>query len=92
MRLRHGSILGLAEGITGAPYAWTSIALEDVTVKTIPMDKVLRDLERANSGIAGIVRRVQTGHLYWYALVMILGVFALMTWFVWGDFFMQLIK
>lgn len=56
VRLRHGSILGLAEGITGAPYAWTSIALEDVTVKTIPMDKVLRDLERANSGIAGIVR------------------------------------
>ncbi len=56
VRLGHGSILGLAEGITGAPYAWTSIALEDVTVKTIPMDKVLRDLERANSGIAGIVR------------------------------------
>lgn len=56
VRLRHGSILGLAEGITGAPYAWTSIALEDVTVKTIPLDKVLRDLERANSGIAGIVR------------------------------------
>jgi NADH-quinone oxidoreductase subunit L len=23
---------------------------------------------------------VQTGHLYWYALVMILGVFGLMTW------------
>jgi NADH-quinone oxidoreductase subunit L len=23
---------------------------------------------------------------------MILGVFALMTWFVWGDFFMQLIR
>ncbi len=56
VRLRHGSILGLAEGITGAPYAWTAIALEDVTVKTISIDKVLRDLERANSGIAGIVR------------------------------------
>ncbi|HEX7687445.1 MAG TPA: NADH-quinone oxidoreductase subunit L [Burkholderiaceae bacterium] len=29
---------------------------------------------------AGIVRLVQTGHLYWYALVMILGVVGLLTW------------
>jgi len=29
---------------------------------------------------AGVVRLVQTGHLYWYALVMILGVFGLLTW------------
>ncbi len=34
-------------------------------------------------GIAGLVRRVQTGHLYWYALVMILGVIGLMTWQLW---------
>jgi NADH-quinone oxidoreductase subunit L len=32
---------------------------------------------------AGILRRVQTGYLYHYALVMILGVFGLMTYFVW---------
>ncbi len=32
---------------------------------------------------AGIVRWVQTGYLYHYALVMILGVFGLMTYFVW---------
>lgn len=56
IRLRHGSVLGLAEGITGTPFTWSLIALEDVTVKIIPMDKVLRDLERANSGIGGIVR------------------------------------
>ncbi len=30
--------------------------------------------------IAGVVRLVQTGHLYWYALVMILGLFGLLTW------------
>ncbi|MCK9685961.1 NADH-quinone oxidoreductase subunit L [Scleromatobacter humisilvae] len=36
--------------------------------------------------IAGIVRLVQTGHLYWYALVMILGVFGLMTWQLWPYF------
>lgn len=34
-------------------------------------------------GIAGLVRRVQTGYLYWYALVMILGVMGLMTWQLW---------
>lgn len=38
---------------------------------------------RAISGIAGIVRLFQTGYLYWYALVMILGVLGLMTWQLW---------
>ena len=33
--------------------------------------------------IAGLLRRVQTGYLYWYALVMILGVVGLMTWQLW---------
>ncbi len=42
--------------------------------------------------ISGVVRWVQSGFIFHYALVMIVGVFALMTWFVWGDFFMQLIK
>ena len=28
-------------------------------------------------------RRLQTGHLYWYALVMIVGVIGLMTWMLW---------
>jgi NADH-quinone oxidoreductase subunit L len=32
---------------------------------------------------AGVVRRVQTGYIYHYALAMIVGVFVLMTWFVW---------
>ncbi len=32
---------------------------------------------------AGILRWVQTGYIYHYALVMILGVFGLMTYFVW---------
>ena len=33
--------------------------------------------------VSGGVRRVQTGYLYHYALVMILGIFVLMTYFVW---------
>jgi NADH-quinone oxidoreductase subunit L len=38
---------------------------------------------RMVGGIASITRRVQTGHLYWYALVMILGVVGLMSWQLW---------
>jgi NADH-quinone oxidoreductase subunit L len=38
---------------------------------------------RAVGLLSGVVRLVQTGHLYWYALVMALGVFAFMTWRLW---------
>jgi NADH-quinone oxidoreductase subunit L len=41
---------------------------------------------RTVGAFAGIVRLVQTGHLYWYALVMILGVFGLLTWQLWPSF------
>ncbi|MFN3861074.1 MAG: NADH-quinone oxidoreductase subunit L [Roseateles sp.] len=44
---------------------------------------VINGSARAIGGIAGLVRRVQTGFLYWYALVMILGVMGLMTWQLW---------
>ena len=40
-------------------------------------------------GIAGLVRLIQTGHLYWYALVMILGVVGLMTWQLWPSMWPQ---
>ena len=33
--------------------------------------------------ISGVVRKIQTGYLYDYALTMVLGVFVLMTYFVW---------
>jgi NADH-quinone oxidoreductase subunit L len=33
--------------------------------------------------LAGIVRRVQTGQLYWYALVMVVGIFGFLTWRLW---------
>jgi NADH-quinone oxidoreductase subunit L len=38
---------------------------------------------RGVGGIASVVRLFQTGFLYWYALVMILGVLGLMTWQLW---------
>ena len=36
--------------------------------------------------LAGVVRRWQTGRLYQYALVMLLGIFALLTWKLWPLF------
>lgn len=44
---------------------------------------IINGSARTIGGIAGLVRRVQTGYLYWYALVMILGVMGLMTWQLW---------
>ena len=38
---------------------------------------------RLVAAFAGVVRRVQSGYIYHYALAMIVGVFILMTWFVW---------
>ena len=38
---------------------------------------------RAVGAVAALARRLQTGYLYWYALVMIVGVIGLMTWQLW---------
>jgi NADH-quinone oxidoreductase subunit L len=38
---------------------------------------------RAVGGLSSLVRTIQTGYLYWYALVMILGLMGLMTWQLW---------
>jgi NADH-quinone oxidoreductase subunit L len=38
---------------------------------------------RAVGGVAALTRHLQSGYLYWYALVMLLGVFALLTWQLW---------
>mgnify|MGYP001462191493 CR=1 FL=1 len=47
------------------------------------IDGLINGTARGVAALAGVARRVQTGHMYWYALVMILGVFALMTWQLW---------
>ena len=38
---------------------------------------------RAVGLLANVTRLVQTGHVYWYALVMLLGLFGLLTWQLW---------
>jgi CRP-like cAMP-binding protein len=54
--LGPGSVLGLAEGVTDTPLKWTLTALNQVTLMSISIDKVLRGLDHANPGIRGIVR------------------------------------
>jgi NADH-quinone oxidoreductase subunit L len=44
---------------------------------------VINGSARAVGGVALVIRLVQTGYLYWYALVMILGVLGLLTWRLW---------
>ena len=38
---------------------------------------------RAVGAVAQLTRLLQTGYLYFYALVMLLGIFVLMTWQLW---------
>jgi NADH-quinone oxidoreductase subunit L len=38
---------------------------------------------RTVNGVAALTRALQSGYLYWYALVMIMGVIGLMTWQLW---------
>ncbi|HEV7576092.1 MAG TPA: NADH-quinone oxidoreductase subunit L [Caldimonas sp.] len=48
------------------------------------IDGVLIDgSARVIGGVAVLSRRLQSGYLYWYALVMIVGVIGLMTWQLW---------
>jgi len=47
------------------------------------IDGVINGSASGVGGVASLVRLVQTGYLYWYALVMILGVIGLMTWQLW---------
>jgi NADH-quinone oxidoreductase subunit L len=48
------------------------------------IDNILIDgSARAIGGFAVVSRRLQSGYLYWYALVMIVGVIGLMTWQLW---------
>jgi NADH-quinone oxidoreductase subunit L len=47
------------------------------------IDGAINGSARGVGLLAGLVRQVQTGHLYWYALVMLLGIFGFMTWRLW---------
>jgi NADH-quinone oxidoreductase subunit L len=48
---------------------------------------VINGSARGVGALANVIRRVQTGHIYWYALVMLLGIFGFMTWRLWPFLF-----
>ena len=50
------------------------------------IDGLVDGSARAVGGLAGVVRQWQSGRLYQYALVMLLGIFALLTWQLWPFF------
>ena len=47
------------------------------------IDGTINGSARGIGSLAGLLRQLQTGHLYWYALVMLLGIFGFMTWRLW---------
>lgn len=47
------------------------------------IDGTINGSARGIGAIAAVTRYFQSGYLYWYALVMIVGVIALMTWQLW---------
>jgi NADH-quinone oxidoreductase subunit L len=47
------------------------------------IDGLINGSARAVGGMGAALRLLQTGFIYWYALVMVLGVFALLSWQLW---------
>jgi NADH-quinone oxidoreductase subunit L len=50
------------------------------------IDGAINGSARGMGGIAALLRQTQTGRLYTYALVMLLGIFGLLTWQLWPFF------
>ena len=50
------------------------------------IDGAINGSARGIGGLADVLRQAQTGRLYTYALVMLLGIFALLTWQLWPFF------
>jgi NADH-quinone oxidoreductase subunit L len=59
------------------------LALWKVGDQTLIDGAVVNGSWRVVGWVSGAVRKIQTGYLYDYALTMVLGVFVLMTYFVW---------
>ncbi|MGL6112288.1 MAG: NADH-quinone oxidoreductase subunit L [Rubrivivax sp.] len=47
------------------------------------IDGLINGSARTVGGVGSALRLLQTGFIYWYALVMVLGVFALLSWQLW---------
>jgi CRP-like cAMP-binding protein len=67
VELGQGSVIGLAEALSGQPFAWDYTALQDLNVRQWPVERALQQIERAAPlwralaahFCAGIARRQQ---------------------------------
>jgi CRP-like cAMP-binding protein len=67
VELGQGSVIGLAEALSGQAFAWDYTALQDLNVRQWPVERALQQLERAAPlwralaahFCAGIARRQQ---------------------------------
>ena len=88
-RLSRRSIGSVAVGAPGPPSnatiaaRWIGIGLWKGGDAGLIDGVVINGSAHAVGGVAGLVRRLQTGLLPLYALVMIVGVVGLMTWKLW---------
>lgn len=48
LRLGQGSVIGVAEGLTGQAFSWQHAALEDIDARAFPVERALERLERAD--------------------------------------------
>jgi CRP-like cAMP-binding protein len=48
VQLGQGSVIGLAEGLTGQPFGWTFATAQDSDARVFPLDRVLGRLERSD--------------------------------------------
>lgn len=54
--LGPGSVIGLAEGLAQVPSRWNVVAQTTVNTRIIPIDRAIREIRGANSGLRGICR------------------------------------
>jgi len=71
------------ENVLAAGARGLGVALWKVGDQTLIDGACVNGSWRAVGWFSGLVRKLQTGYLYDYALTMVLGVFVLMTYFVW---------
>ena len=56
LTLGPGSVIGLAEGLAQLPSSWNVVAQTTVNTRIIPIDRAIREIQGANSGLRGICR------------------------------------
>jgi hypothetical protein len=56
--LGQGSVIGMAEGLTGMPFAWTYAAAQDSDARVLPLDRALARLERADPVLRALASHV----------------------------------